>query len=358
MSGIQAVKLKSFDDFLAAIVQPRVLNGTTDRAIERRDFLRWCALSLFAAPLLAAAPPKVAHIGIVSFGSPSPDYAPTQEAFRQTLRALGWVEGQSVVFDYRWAEGSLDRLQDISRQVVDDAPDVVYAITTPVAMAMSRATSKIPIVFTQVSDPMASGLVTSLGRPGRNVTGLTNMSPDLATKLLELLGEAVPRLAHVAVLWNSTNAGKKLEMKEIEKAAERLAIKVQSLAIQSREDFDRVLRATPRGRGTALIVLTDSVIFGAKEKIVSIASANRLPTIFQTTKFVEGGGLMSYGINDLEMSRRAAVYVDKILRGTSPATLPVERPTTFELVINSKTAKALGLTLPQSLLVRADKVIE
>jgi len=340
------------------IRQPRALNGSTNKAIEHRRFLCWCALTFFAASLVAAAPDKIARIGIVSFGSPSPDYGPTQEVFRQTLRTLGWVEGQNVVFDYRWAEGSLDRLQDISRQVVEDAPDVVYAITTPVAMAMRRATSNIPIVFTQVSDPVASGLVTSLGRPGRNVTGLTNMSPDLATKLLELLGEAVPKLSHVAVLWNSTNAGKKLEMREIEKAAGKLGIKVQSLEIQSRGDVDRVLRTIPRGRGVALMVLTDSLIFGSRETIVSVASANRLPTIFQTTKFVEGGGLMSYGINDLEMSRRAAVYVDKILRGASPATLPVERPTTFELFINSRTAKALGLTLPQSLLVRADKVIE
>ncbi len=262
------------------------------------------------------------------------------------------------MFDYRWAAGSLDRLKDISLQLVKDEPDIVYAITTPVAIAMSRATSKIPIVFAQVSDPMASGLVSSLGRPGGNVTGLTNMSPDLATKLLELLGEAVPNLSHVAVLWNSTNAGKKLEMREIEKAAGKLAFKIQSLEIQSPGDFDRVLRTAQRGHGAALIVLSDSIVFETKAKIVSFASINRLPTIFQEGTFVKAGGLMSYGINNLEMSRRAAVYVDKILRGASPATLPVERPTTFELVINSKTAKGLGLTLPQSLLVRADKVIE
>jgi putative ABC transport system substrate-binding protein len=300
----------------------------------------------------AQQPKKIPRIGYmggtISSGS---------EAFRQGLRDHGWKEGQNILVEYRWAEAKTERFPEIAAELVRLKVDLIVVGSTPGAQAAQQATKTIPIVFTMVSDPVASGIVASLARPGANVTGLSNMLPEMSGKLLELLKEAVPRMARVAVLYDPTNPGKALELKEMQAVAPTLGVTLQSLEVHTDKEVDGAISTMTKARLDGLVTFIDSVTSKHRQRIVDFAVKNRLPSIYQTSEFVDVGGLMSYGLNRDDLFRRAATYVDKILKGTKPADLPVERPIKFEFVINLKTAKALGLTIPQSVLFRADKVI-
>jgi putative ABC transport system substrate-binding protein len=292
----------------------------------------------------------------------SPSFATVNSSnlkiFQQGLREVGYVEGKNIVIDYRYAEGKFERLPHFAAELVRLRVDLLVTVGgTPAALAAKNATTTGPIVFTAVGDPVTSGLVASLARPGGNITGLTILTPELSGKRLELLKEAFPKISLVAVLWNPSNPASKLFLRETEVAAEALGLRLQSLEVRGADDFRGAFQAaTKRGAG-ALIALTDPLISGYQTRIIELAAKSRLPTIFDPREFAEGGGLMSYGPDRSEMYRRAAVYVDKILKGAKPADLPVEQPTKFELVINLKTAKQIGLTIPPNVLARADKVI-
>jgi putative ABC transport system substrate-binding protein len=273
------------------------------------------------------------------------------------LRELGYVEGGSIVIEYRFAEGKLERLSDLAAELVRLKVDVLVAAGgTPAASAAKRATTMIPIVMTNIGDPVAVGLVASLARPGWNVTGLSLLGPDTAGKRLELLKEVVPALSRVAVLWNPANPSHALHLKETLAAARALGVQVQSLEARGPEDFETAFKAA-RGAG-GILALGDPVYRLHRAAIIDLARRNRLPAIYEFRQYVAAGGLMSYGASLNDLYRRAAYYVDRILKGAKPADLPVEQPTKFELVVNMKTAKALGLTIPHSVLIRADQVIQ
>ena len=297
---------------------------------------------------------KVPRIGFLSGGA----RGATHEAFRQGLRELGYVEGQNIFIEYRFAMSKEDRLHDLAAELARLKVDVIVAPSTLDALAAQRATKTIPIVMALSSDPVGTRLVQSLARPGGNITGLTILSPELNGKRLELLKETVPRLARVGVLWNLANPDKALEFEQIEVAARQLRLQLQSLEIRGPDDFEKAFRGATTKRPGALLTLTDSLTITRQSQIVELAAKRRLPAMFQTGDFVDAGGLMSYGPNDADLFRRTATYVDKILKGAKPGDLPVEQPTRFELVINLKTAKKIGLTIPPEMLVRADKVLK
>jgi putative ABC transport system substrate-binding protein len=276
---------------------------------------------------------------------------------REGLRARGWIEGQNILIEYRFAGAKPEQLSEFAAELVRLKADVIVAISTPAAQAARKATDTIPIVFSMVSDPVASGLVISLARPGGNATGLSNMLPEQSGKLLELLKEAAPKVSRVAVVWDSANPGKILELKEMQTVAPLLGMTLQSLEIHTEKDVQNAFSAISKTRSNGLVTFIDAVTVSHRQKIVDFASKNRLPSIYQASDFVSAGGLMSYGVNRVELHRRAATYVDKILKGTKPANLPVERPIKFDLVINLKTAKQIDLTIPPNLLARADRVI-
>jgi putative ABC transport system substrate-binding protein len=276
---------------------------------------------------------------------------------REGLRARGWIEGQNILIEYRFAGAKPEQLSEFAAELVRLKADVIVAISTPAAQAARKATDTIPIVFSMVSDPVASGLVISLARPGGNATGLSNMLPEQSGKLLELLKEAAPKVSRVAVVWDSANPGKILELKEMQTVAPLLGMTLQSLEVHSEKDVQNAFSAISKTRSNGLVTFIDAVTVSHRQKIVDFASKNRLPSIYQASDFVSAGGLMSYGANRVELHRRAATYVDKILKGTKPANLPVERPIKFDLVINLKTAKQIDLTIPPNLLARADRVI-
>ena len=316
-------------------------------------------VSLNLAPIAAEAQQaaRIPRIGFLSASSPSSE-EPRLAAFREGLRQLGYVEKQNIMIEYRWAEGKLDRLSVLAADLVRLKVDVIVAGGEAPIRAALRATGTIPIVMAVVGDPGGSGLVTSLARPGGNITGLSALSPELSGKALGLLKEAFPKIIRVAILWNPTNSAKVLDFKETQAAAKALGIALQSLEVRSADDLDRAFEAATRERAEALSVRSDSLVLFHRKRIVEFAGRRRLLAIYELSEFVEAGGLMSYGPQRVDLYRRAATYVDKILRGANPADLPVEQPTKFELVINLKTAKALGLTIPQSLLLRADQVIQ
>jgi putative ABC transport system substrate-binding protein len=276
---------------------------------------------------------------------------------REGLRARGWIEGQNILIEYRFAGAKPEQLSEFAAELVRLKADVIVAISTPAAQAARKATDTIPIVFSMVSDPVASGLVISLARPGGNATGLSNMLPEQSGKLLELLKEAAPKVSRVAVVWDSANPGKILELKEMQTVAPLLGMTLQSLEVHSEKDVQNAFSAISKTRSNGLVTFIDAVTVSHRQKIVDFASKNRLPSIYQASDFVSAGGLMSYGANRVELHRRATTYVDKILKGTKPANLPVERPIKFDLVINLKTAKQIDLTIPPNLLARADRVI-
>jgi putative ABC transport system substrate-binding protein len=285
--------------------------------------------------------------------------APLIGAFRQGLREAGYVEGKTILVEIRSAEAAVERLPELARQLVALKPDVIVATNDVVIASVRRETRTIPIVMAFSSDPAGSGFVGSLARPGGNVTGLSTLSPEIAGKRLQLLREVVPGLSRVALLWDPDSRGNLLDYKETEAVARSLRVELQSVELTRVDDLERAFSAVTKGRAQALIVPAGNLIAVARQaEVASFAQRSRLPSIFAARQYVEAGGLMSYGPNTLDIFRRSAVYVDKILKGMKPADLPVEQPTTFELIINLKTARALGLTMPQSLLRRADQVIQ
>ena len=334
--------------------------GSSTRCIGRaRRFA--LALAVLAAPLAADAqqPDRGYRIGYIGT---SPLSAPTAsrdvEAFRQGLRELGWVDGRNVVIEYRYSAGRSERLPALAAELVRLKVDVIIANATPATLASKQATTTIPIVGVVLADPVGAGLVTSLVRPGGNITGLAALFPELAAKRLELLKETLPGVSRVAVLWNAANPGNARQVEETKLAAQALGLKLQSVEVWGPDDVQGAFVAMTRTRPEALLTLADPLIFTHRTQIVDFAAKSRLPAIHPFRDFVEAGGLMAYGVDITDMNRRAATYVDKILRGAKPADLPIEQPTKFEFVINLKAARALGLAIPQSLLLRADRVVE
>jgi putative ABC transport system substrate-binding protein len=328
----------------------------------RREFIGTLAGGLLVAPLAADAQQaaKVARIGWLALNLAAAPHVP--EAFRQGLRDLGYVEGRNVVIEYRDAEGKPERLPALAAELVALKVDVILAAGTPQALAAKHATKTIPIVFASgASDPVTSGLVTSLARPGGNVTGLTGLGPELVGKCLEQLTQAVSGVTRVAVLWQPGALGERTEkemLKGAEVAGRALGVRLQFVEARGPAEFDRAFSDMTMARAGALTVLGSAMFFNERRRLVDLAAKHRLPTVFPWREGVDAGGLMSYGPIGPDLFRRAATYVDKILKGAKPADLPVEQPTKFELVINLKTAKALGLTIPPSVLARADQVIE
>ena len=317
------------------------------------------ALGLLVAPFAAEAqqPKKVPRIGVLWAYSPT-IVSPFAEAFRQGLRGLGYVEGQNIALEERWAEGGFDRLPALAAEVVRVNVDVIVAASTPAVQAAQQATRMIPIVMTLVSDPVESGLVGSLARPAGNVTGFSMMNPDLSGKRLQLLKELVPNVSRVAVLCNPSIPITPPLLRETEAAARALGLQLQVVEVRDPTKFDSAFSAMTRGRAGALVVLPDPTFRNEQRRILDLAAKNRLPAMYWSRELVDAGGLMAYGPNIPDLFRLAATYVDKILKGRKPADLPVEQPMRFELVINMKTAKALGITFPQSILIRADQVIQ
>ncbi len=317
------------------------------------------ALGLLSPALAAGAqsPAKVTRIGVLYAGFPSATRH-LHEAFKQGLRDLGYVEGQTIIIEERWAEGRLERLPDLAAELVQLKVDVIVAGATPPIQAARQATKTIPIVMAVVADPVEQGFVASLARPGGNITGLSVQAPELGGKQLQLLKEVVPRASRVAILWNAANPYPALVVRETEAAARTLRVQLQSLPVRGPEEFEGAFEAATRGRAAALLTVGDVLTMAHRTRIVALAAKSRLPAMYSFREFVDDGGLMAYGANLADSYRRAATYLDKILKGAKPADLPVEQPTRFELVINLKTAKALGLTIPQSVLVRADQVIQ
>jgi putative ABC transport system substrate-binding protein len=327
----------------------------------RRAFIGTLAGGFLAAPRAANAQPaaKVYRLGLLG-GSPpnSPGGRRAWEGFFQGMRELGYVEGQNILVEGRWYGERTDRLPALAAELVRLKVDVIVAGAAPAPEAAQRATSMIPIVMANHNDPVGSGLVVSLARPGRNVTGLSTIAPELVGKRLQLLKEAVPGISRVAVLWNPTVTTQALELREAKVAAESLKVQLQLLEARAPSDFAAAFSAMTKGRAGGVLILNSSMFYAERTRIAEIAAQSRVPAIYAVKEFAEAGGLMTYGINLHENFRRAATYVDKILKGAKPADLPVEQPTKFELVINLKTAKALGLTLPPALLQRADEVIQ
>jgi putative ABC transport system substrate-binding protein len=330
--------------------------------MERRKFMAAMAGGFFATPLAAEAQQaaKIARIGYLAIDLAANPHR--HEAFRQGLRDLAYVEGRNVVIEYRDAEGKPERLPALAAELVALKVDViVVGGSTVAALAAKQATRTLPIVFALAGDPVGSGLVTSLARPGGNVTGLSILAAELVGKRLELLTQAVPGVTRVAVLRLPGALGERTEqdmLKEAEAAARALGVRPQFVEARGPADFDRAFSDMTRARAGALTVLPNNMFVRERRRLVDLAAKNRLPAVYLGREFVDAGGLMSYGPNSADVFRRAATYVDKILKGAKPSDLPVEQPTKFELVINLKTAKALGLTIPPSLLGRADQVIE
>jgi putative ABC transport system substrate-binding protein len=329
--------------------------------MRRREFIRLIGGAAVAWPRGASAQQaaKVPRIGYLSGNHPANPHL--REAFLQGLRDLGYVEGRNVVIEYRDPEGKNERLPALAAELVALKVDVIVAVATPQSLAVKQATRTIPIVFAGAADPVGSGLVTSLARPGGNVTGFSLITSELVGKDLEQLKEAVPGVSRVAFLWQPGGYGERTEkdiLKGAEVAGRALGVRLQFVEAQGATDFDRAFSDMTRARAGALTVSVSNVFFIERRRLVDLAAKHRLPAVYQLREFVDAGGLMAYGPNLADVFRRAASYVDKILKGAKPADLPVQQPTKFELVINLKTAKALGLQIPPTLLARADQVIE
>jgi putative ABC transport system substrate-binding protein len=311
-------------------------------------------LLVTALPVLPQQPGKTARIGFLFFvTSPSLD-----EAFRQGLHELGYVEGQNIAIEYRSAEGKSERLPGLAAELVRLKVDVIVAASPPATEAAKGATSTIPIVFAVSGDPVAAGLVASLARPGGNITGLATISGDVLGKQLELLKGVTPKVSRVAVLQNPSNPGHALMLPQAEGAARALGVQLQVLKARTPSEIEAAFAAMSSQRAGGVLVLRDALFRAQRAQIAALAAKRRLPAVYGLREEAEAGGLMAYGASVPHMFRRAATYVDKILKGAKPADLPVEQPTKFELVINLKTAKALGLTIPPSLLGQADQVIQ
>ncbi len=327
--------------------------------ITRAAFAATLALCVFAAPLAAKAqaPAKVPRIGFLWARSPT-DNPYALEAFRQGLRELGYVEGQTIAIEYRFAEGRPERLPGLAADLVRLKVDVIVTGPSPAPEAAKQATSTIPLVLAVTSDPVAQGLVASLARPGGNITGLASIGGEIVGKQLELLKEIAPKVSRVAVLQNPSDDSHPPVLRQAEGAARALGVQLQILEARSPAEIDAAFAAMRRQRAGGVLVLRDGLFLVQRTQIAILAAKNRLPAVYGLREHAEAGGLMAYGASLSHMYRRAAIYVDKILKGAKPADLPVEQPTTFEFVINLMTAKALGLTIPQSVLMRADELIQ
>jgi putative ABC transport system substrate-binding protein len=315
------------------------------------------AAALGAGPVANAQQPKKIHrIGYLGAASSSAN-TDRVEAFRRGLREVGYIEGKNIFVEYRHADEKFDRLPALVAELVGLKVDIIVSGGSTVTRPAKEATATIPIVMTNDSDPVGDGFIASLARPGRNITGLSNFAPELTGKRLELLREIVPKISRVAVLWTSTGSGTRAALQELEGASGALKVKLQYLDVQNPKDIENAFRAGAKGRAEGVLVMGGAILVSQRVQIVEFAAKNRLPAIYHRTEFVEEGGLMFYGVNLPDLSRRAAVYVDKILKGAKPADLPVEQPIKFEFIINLKAAKQIGLTIPPNVLVRADRVI-
>jgi putative tryptophan/tyrosine transport system substrate-binding protein len=305
----------------------------------------------------AQQPAKIPRIGYVT-GVSSSGESPRVEAFRQGLRDLGYVEGKNIALEYRYADAKFDKLPALADELIRLKVDVLVVSTTFAVQAAKNATKTIPIVFSGVTDPVTAGLVDSLARPGGNITGFTNIASVLSGKRLELLKETVPKLSRVSVLWDPRNPGSTPQWKESQISAKELGLQLYSMEVSSSDEYESAFKEAVKARSGALAVTADPLANSHPKRIADLATKNRLPAIYPWEHFVNSGGLMSYGPNFAAVGRDVARYVDKILKGTKPADLPVEQPTKFELIINLKTAKVLGLTIPPVVLMRAEKVVK
>jgi ABC-type uncharacterized transport system substrate-binding protein len=325
--------------------------------MNRRDFITLLGGAAVAWPLAARAqqPGKAARIGYLAIRAPMS----ADEALLQALRELNWIEGRNIVIERRFSAGNFDRLREFAAELVRLKVDAIVAVASASTQTAKDATASIPICFVNAGDPVGQGFVMSLARPGGNVTGVSfDASPDITAKQLQLILETVPKASRVAVLWNPTSPFLRSYWSVAQAAAPALGVVLQSLEVQDASQYETAFKAILRDRADALVVLSDSFATFHRARIAELAAEHRLPVLYGHRQYVEAGGLMSYGPSLFDVYRRAAAYVDKILNGTRPADLPVEQPTKYELVINLKTAKALGLELPSTLLARADEVIE
>ena len=350
----------SVKDGRARAALTRRAGTDTARRSTRRGFLlaaagACCALLILTAPVGAASQPStsVPRIGFLRHGSP-PD--PFAEGFRQGLRDLGYIEGKNIVVEYRWTEGKIERVPELAQDLVHRKVRVIVGSGEPVLHALKNATATIPIVMGTSQDPVGSGFVASLARPGGNITGMTSNSAELAGKRLELLKQAFPSASRIAVLWDQGVSP--AQLRSTEKMSRSLGLQFQSLEVRGPGDLESVIATTRKERAGAIVVLGSATLFAQRNELAAFVDRARLPAIYSHGGFVEAGGLMSYGAHFPEAFRRAASYVDRILNGAKPGDLPVEQASRFELVVNMKTAKALGITIPEKVLVRADRVIE
>ena len=326
--------------------------------MDRRTFIASMIGAALSAPLAAQAQQvgKVPRIGFLFYGSPGS--SPELDALRQGLRELGYIEGQNIAIEYRFASGRVERLPELAAELVRLKVDVIVTPTTPASQAAKQATGTIPIVFAGVADAVGAGLITNFARPGGNVTGLASISAELGGKRLELLKQVAPKASRVAVLYNPADRSNVLMLKDMQESAPALGLTLQPLEVRGPGELEDAFVAMTRARAHALFGVAGILTFEHRRALVDLAAKNRIPAMWGHRQFVDAGGLMSYAVNYYDQVRGAATYVDKILKGAKPGDLPVEQPTKFELVVNLKTAKALGLTIPRSVLLRADEVIQ
>src|SRR5262245_9364174 len=316
------------------------------------------AVALLAVAVIAEAqqPKKVPRIGLLSAASPS-SVSARVEAFRQGLRELGYVEGKNIFIEYRYSEGKVERLNELAAELVRLKVDLIITAGPTATRPAKEATVTIPIVMAQDTDPVGSGFVASLARPGGNITGFSALSPEIAGKRLELLKEILPSLSRVAILGNRNAPGNTQGLKELNTAAEAILLQLSYIEVLVPKDIETAFRDASKGRAEAVLLLPNPVAVSQQKQVVNLAGKSRLPTSYYQREYVEAGGLMFYGSSNTDLFRRAATYVDKILKGAKPADLPVQQPTKFEFIINLKAAKQIGLTIPPNVLARADKVI-
>jgi len=324
--------------------------------LKRVSFILTAFLGVFAVAE-AQQPAKIPHIAFLG-GSSAAAYYSFVDALKKGLHQIGHVDGKTLTIEYKYGEGNLDRLPDLAAELAQAGVDVIVVSGARATSEMKKATRTIPIVMTTIEDPVAMGIVKSLAGPGGNITGLTNLAPELSGKRLEVLKETLPRLSQVAVLWPPNAAGAAVTFKETHVAAKSLGLQLQSLEVQNSSDFEGAFRTATTARSGALLVLQSALTNANRKTITDLALKNRLPAMYTQDEYVDAGGLMSYGVDTIDLYRRAATFVDKVLKGANPAELPIEQPTKFEFVINLKTAKQIGLIIPPNMLARADRVIK
>jgi putative tryptophan/tyrosine transport system substrate-binding protein len=327
--------------------------------MRRRAFMGFLlsGMTLWPPGIHAQPPKKISRIGVLLPGTPA-SFSLRTKAFLDGLKELGYVEGVTIAFEWRWAQDRLETLSALAADLVRSNVDVIVTGGTSAAKALKAATATIPIVVAIISDPLEAGLVNSLARPGGNLTGFSIVAPELGEKRLELLKDLVPHVSSVAVLLNSKNPQSQIELKQMRSAAQKMRLQLYPVEISTEDGLQDAFAAMNKAAVQALVVLTDPILFSQRKRTVDLANSNRLPAVYFFKGYAEDGGLMSYGPSDTDLFRRTATYVDRILKGTKPGDLPIEQPTKFELFINLKSANMVGLTVPESFLLRADKVIE